>query len=140
MGKPPGVFNVAIEAIIVKNGKILITQRSFERSHAPGEWEILTGRVDQGETFEEAVKREVKEEVGLKVEVLEPINTFHFYRGPEKVEHLGVSFLCKYLGGKVTLDKNEQIDYKWATPEEAEKLIIDKSILSSVKKVRDYLK
>ena len=139
MGIAPGIFNVAAEAVIIKNGKILITQRSFDRSHAPGEWEILTGRVDQGETFEGAVKREVKEEVGLKVEILQPFNTFHFYRGSEKVEHLGVSFLCKYLSGEVALDKNEQIDYKWATPEEAEKLIIDKSILSSIQKVKKFL-
>ncbi|MFH1961196.1 MAG: NUDIX domain-containing protein, partial [Patescibacteria group bacterium] len=77
MGKLPGIFNVAVEAVIVKNGKVLITQRSFERSHAPGEWEIITGRVDQGETFEEALKREVKEEVNLVVEPLQPFNTFH---------------------------------------------------------------
>lgn len=139
MGIAPGIFNVAAEAVIIKDGKILITQRSFDRSHAPGEWEILTGRVDQGETFEGAVKREVKEEVGLKVEILQPFNTFHFYRGSEKVEHLGVSFLCKYLSGEVALDKNEQIDYKWVTPEEAEKLIIDKSILSSIQKVKKFL-
>jgi 8-oxo-dGTP diphosphatase len=139
MNQPPGIFNVAVEAVIVKDGNILITQRSFERSHAPGEWEMLTGRVEQGETFEEALKREVKEEVGLKVEILQPFNTFHFYRASEKTEHLGVSFLCKYIGGKVTLDKNEQIDYKWATPKEAEKLIVDKSILSSVQKVKKFL-
>jgi len=139
MGKPPGIFNVAVEGIVIKDGKILITQRSYDRSHAPGEWEILTGRVDQGETFEEAVKREVKEEVGLEVEVQEPINTFHFYYGPENAEHLGVSFLCKYVSGEVTLDKNEQIGFKWASPEEAEKLIKDKSILSSIQKVKKLL-
>jgi len=139
MGKTPGNFNVAVEAIIVKGKKILITQRSFNRSHAPGEWEILTGRIDQGETFEKALKREVKEEVGLNVTVGQPINTFHFYRGPEKIEHQGVSFLCKYKGGKVKLDKTEQINFKWATPEKAEKLIVDKSILTSVRKVKKHL-
>lgn len=131
---PPGNFNVAVEGVIEKDGKILITQRSFERPHAPGEWEILTGRVNQGETFEEAVQREVKEEVGLEINVLQPFNTFHFYRGPEKVEHLGVSFLCKYKSGEIILDKNEQIDYKWATQNEALNLIKDPSIRRSVVK------
>jgi 8-oxo-dGTP diphosphatase len=139
MGKAPGNFNVAVEAIIIRDRKVLITQRAHDRSHAPGEWEILTGRVDQGETFEKALKREVKEEVDLEVKVLQPINTFHFYRGPEKAEHLGVSFLCKYKKGKVKLDKKEQIAFKWATPEEAEKLIKDKSILTSIKIVKKYL-
>lgn len=139
MGNPPGIFNVAIEAVIIKDGKILITQRSFERSHAPGEWEILTGRVDQGETFEEAVRREVMEEVSLVVEPLEVINTFHFYRGEEKAEHLGVSFICKYVSGEVKLDKNEQINFKWATAAEALELIKDKSIRSSIEKARKKL-
>ena len=139
MGKPPGIFNVAVEAVIVKDGKILITQRSFERPHAPGEWEILTGRVDQGETFEEAVKREVKEEVNLDVLPIKPFNTFHFYRGSEKAEHLGVSFLCQYLSGEVTLDKKEQIAYKWATPEEALALIKDPSIQSSIRKAKAFI-
>jgi 8-oxo-dGTP diphosphatase len=136
MGKPPGVFNVAVEGVVIKDGKMLITQRSFERPHAPGEWEILTGRVDQGETFEEAVKREVTEEVGLDVEVMEPFNTFHFFRGSEKAEHLGVSFICKYTKGEVKLDKTEQIDFKWVTPEEALELIKDPSIRASVEKVK----
>jgi mutator protein MutT len=111
MGKPPGVFNVAVEGVIIRDRKILITRRSFERPHAPGEWEILTGRVDQGESFEEALKREIMEEVGLEVEILQPFNTFHFFRGQEKAEHLGVSFVCKYKSGEVRLDKTEQIDF-----------------------------
>jgi len=134
-----GVFNVAVEAVIENDGKILITQRSHERPHAPGEWEILTGRVNQGETFEQALKREVMEEVRLDVEIHEPFNTFHFYRGKEKAEHLGVSFLCKYTGGEVVLDKNEQINFKWATPDEALALITDQSIRTSILKVKKSL-
>jgi 8-oxo-dGTP diphosphatase len=140
MARPHGIFKVAVEAVIIKDGKILITQRSFDRPHAPGEWEILTGHVEQGETFEEALNREVMEEVGLKVNIDKPFNTFHFYSQHDNVEHQGVSFLCLYKGGKIVLDKNEQIAYKWATPEEAEKLITDPSILASVKKVKAFIK
>lgn len=139
MGKLPGIFNVAVEAVIVKNGKVLITQRSFERSHAPGEWEIITGRVDQGETFEEALKREVKEEVNLVVEPLQPFNTFHFFRGPEKAEHLGVSFLCEYVPGEIALNDKEQIAYKWTTPKAALSLIKDISIINSIHKLEEII-
>lgn len=52
-----GLFNVVVEAIVLRGGKILITQRSFERDHAAGEWETLTGRVDKGENFETALKK-----------------------------------------------------------------------------------
>ncbi len=139
MGKPPGLFNVAVEPVVIRGGKILITQRSFDRPHEPGQWEIITGRVDQGESFEQAAKREVKEEVGLDVEVGDPFNTFHFFRGADKAEHLGVSFVCKYLGGEVVLDTTEQIAYKWATPAEALKLITNPSIRASLAKVQRWL-
>ena len=139
MWQPPGTFNVSVEAVIVKDGKLLVTRRAHEREHAGGEWELLSGRVNQNESLEDAVRREVKEEVGLEVEVLQPINTFHFYRGPDKVEHQGVSFLCKYLGGEVVLDTTEQIAYKWATPDAALQLITDKGIQSSIQKISKFV-
>jgi 8-oxo-dGTP diphosphatase len=139
MVKPPGIFNVAVEAVVIHKGKILITQRAFDRPHAPGEWEILTGRVDQGETLEEALIREVNEEVKLVVKPLYPFNTFHFYRGPEKAEHLGISFICEYLSGKVELNDHEQINFKWATAQEALTLIKDPSIRSSIKKAEKFI-
>lgn len=61
----PGLFHVVVEAIIEKDGKILLMKRSPERDHAPNEWETLSGRMQQGESFEEAVHREVLEETGL---------------------------------------------------------------------------
>lgn len=136
----PGLFNVAVEAIVEKDGLVLIGQRAHHLDQAPGEWETLTGRVEQGESFEDAAKREVMEEVGLIVEVIKPYDTFHFYRGSEKVEHLGVSFWCKYVSGEIVLDTNEQIDFKWLTPDEAIELIKNENIKSSLRKFKELLK
>ncbi|MDQ3076187.1 MAG: NUDIX domain-containing protein [bacterium] len=133
----PGIFGCAVEPIVEKNGLILIGQRSWTLDHAPGEWETLTGRVEKDETFEDAAKREIKEEVGLEIEVVKPYGTFHFYRGPGKVEHLGVSFWCKYISGEVVLDTNEQIDFKWLTPDEAIKLIKNENIKTSLQKFKE---
>jgi len=127
-----GTFKAAVEAIIEKNGKVLITQRAHDRDHAPGEWEALTGRVEQGESFEDALKREVMEEVGLVVEPVQPFYSFHFFRGADKEEHLGVSYWCKYKSGEVKLEPKEQIAYKWATLEEALALVTDASIRRSL--------
>jgi 8-oxo-dGTP diphosphatase len=132
----PGTFHCAAEAIVEKDGLILIAQRSHELDHSPGEWETLTGRVEAGESFGDAAKREVKEETGLEVTVVKPYDTFHFYRGSEKVEHLGVSFWCKYVSGEVVLDKIEQIDYKWVTPDEAIAIIKDDNIKESIRKFK----
>lgn len=133
----PGSFQVALEAVIEKDGQILLTRRSFDRDHAPGEWETLTTRVESAKTFEQALKREVKEEVGLEVEIVRPFHTFHFYRGPAKIEHLGVSFWCRYQGGQVALNPREQISYQWVSPEEALSIVSDESILRAINKFRE---
>jgi len=128
------LIDFTVEVFIVHKHKVLLRRHDKYKK-----WLSIGGHIELHEDPVEAAIREVKEEVGLEVEVQEPINTFHFYYGPENAEHLGVSFLCKYVSGEVTLDKNEQIGFKWASPEEAEKLIKDKSILSSIQKVKKLL-
>lgn len=135
----PGLFGVAIEAIIEKEGKIFIGKRADNRDHMPGIWECLTGRVEQGESLEEAVKREVEEETTLEVLVIEPINTFHFFRQNNSQEHQGVSFWCKYVSGEVVVDPREHSEYKWVTPDEALELITLESIKKSVEKIKKRL-
>jgi isopentenyl-diphosphate Delta-isomerase len=89
----PGIFHAAVAVIIGKEDKVLITKRSSHRDHAPNEWEAgITGRVNQGETFEEAALRETKEELGIAISLIAPFRTFHFFRGNEKAEHLGVNY------------------------------------------------
>ena len=57
-------------------------RRGPDRDHAPGEWECGSGRVEYGEEPEDAVRREAREETGLDVDVVGPVDTFHYYRGP----------------------------------------------------------
>jgi NADH pyrophosphatase NudC (nudix superfamily) len=134
-----GIFRVAVSVLIEKEGKkILITRRSSMREHAPNEWEVgITGRVDQGETFEETAHREVKEEIGIKISIIMPFDTFHFYRGKGKEEHLGVCYLAKYISGKITLDTIEQSEFKWVSPKESLMYIKDSN---SIKEVNNFIK
>ncbi len=135
----PGIFKIAVEGVVEKDGLILITKRSPERDHAPGEWETVTGRVENGETLEEGVLREVKEETGLTVAVVKPFDTFHFYRGAIRDEHQGVSFWCKYVSGDVVLDTTEQVEYKWVTPDEALTYITNENERRSITMMKELL-
>jgi ADP-ribose pyrophosphatase YjhB (NUDIX family) len=133
MGKP-GVFNVAVAAIIEKDDLILLTKRSPLRDYEPNVWEAgITGRVDQGESCEDAVLREVREETNLTVEIIAPFATFHFFRGEERIEYIGVNFWCAYSSGEVTLQIEEQVEYLWVTPEKALTIIERPEIITELK-------
>lgn len=134
-----GIFRVAVSVLIEKEGKILITRRSSTRDHAPNEWEVgVTGRVDQGETFEQAALREVKEEIEIDISLIMPFDTFHFYRGRDKEEHLGVCYWAKYISGEVIVDTIEQCEFKWVSPQESFNYITDSNIIKEVKKFMDF--
>ena len=96
-------FVVAVAYVIEKDGTVLVLRRSPSKDHAPGEWETGSGRVEPGETPEQAVHREVREETGLQVEVMGPVDTFHFYRGASSEETIGITFWCRYAGGKFSM-------------------------------------
>ena len=62
------VFGLAVRAIITdEEGKILIIKRASDSKTNPGKWELPGGKVDQGESFDKALLREVYEETNLKI-------------------------------------------------------------------------
>lgn len=64
----PGEYHLTVLGVICrKDGHYLITQRKLDKPWAPGHWEIPGGGVNAGETSEEAIVRELKEETGLDV-------------------------------------------------------------------------
>jgi len=129
-----GTFHVAVSVLIERDGKILLCRRSMNREHGANEWEAsLTGRVDQGETLETAALREAKEETRLDVELVMPFDTFHFYRGADRIEHLGICFWAKGSTGDVVIDPYEHSEFRWALPDEALKLIDNPSVAQALR-------
>lgn len=61
---------VGVAAIIVQNTKVLLGLR--RGAHGAGDWGFPGGHIEFGESFEEAVRREVREETGLTVQGIEP--------------------------------------------------------------------
>ncbi len=103
----------------------LLVQRSAAKDFAPGAWECVTGRVDQGEGFEEALHREVREELGVEVVIDFLLGTTHFYRGEPVAanELLGVVYHCTLqTPGAVRLSAEHQA-LRWVMPDEAMALL-----------------
>lgn len=72
--------------LVFREGKLLITQRPAD-GHLAGLWEFPGGKREPAESFEQALHRELMEELGIEVEVLELVESLtHNY--PEKSVHL----------------------------------------------------
>src|ERR1700689_3372698 len=80
-------------ALIFRGGKLLITQR-HKTSHLGGLWEFPGGKREAGETFEECLRRELAEELGIEAEVGRMVESLaHEY--PERTVELRF-FLCRW--------------------------------------------
>jgi 8-oxo-dGTP diphosphatase len=116
-----GRFMVAVGAMIEHepSGKILLSKRADAADYLPGIWEDIGGRIKQFEEPEEALRREVKEETGLDIEILKPLAVFHDYRGKRTAENelLIVTYWCKAQSNQVVLS-NEHSAYQWVSPQE----------------------
>lgn len=100
-----------VAAIIVDNGKIFATQRGY--GDFKGGWEFPGGKIEDGETPEEAVVREIKEELDTEIEVVELLDTVE-YDYPKF--HLSMDcFICKIKSGDLVLKEHEAA--KWLTME-----------------------
>ena len=105
-------FAVAVTAIIVREDTVLLLKRSPDKEHLPGYWDPCSGRMESGETPEQAVIREAFEETGLNVEPLRVLDTFHFFYGLKREEFVGMTFLCRPGAGEVVLS-TEHTEARW---------------------------
>ena len=75
-----------VAAIIIKDQKILIAQRPAGK-HKGGYWEFPGGKIEKGETAEQALCREIKEEIDIDISATRSFTEIHF-NYPEKSVHL----------------------------------------------------
>jgi len=120
-------------AIVVKNNKILLLHRikNFDV------WEFPGGKIEFGESPEDAAIREVKEETDLTVKS-QGLFTINSHTTPQKNHHIWFYYKCKIIKGKIKIKDKDHNDYRWFTFEEMKKLsniaISVKSILLELKK------
>lgn len=108
--------------IMNKEGKVLLQQRSFNKKKNPGKWAKTGGHVDAGETCEEAIKREVYEEIGLKVNDNE-INNIEIFKSKNNKENYysyGYIFITDLKEKDFKLQKEEVNAVKYFSIEELE--------------------
>ena len=119
-----------VAAIIRDKGRIFATQRGYG-PYKDG-WEFPGGKIEPGETPEEALKREIREELDTEIEVGEPAGHIE-YDYPEF--HLSMDcFFCTLLSGSLTLKEHEAA--RWLSPAELVSvswLPADRSLIGELK-------
>jgi mutator protein MutT len=104
-------MGVAAKAIVRDgNGRILLIRRPVDAARQPGLWDLPGGKMDPGETLQDTLVREAREETGIAVSVGAPIHIGHFAMDPVWVTC--VSFACDYTGGEIRLS-DEHDDFAW---------------------------
>jgi 8-oxo-dGTP pyrophosphatase MutT (NUDIX family) len=130
--EPQLLHEVVITAIIVKDGKYLITHRVPTKKRFGGRWTVPGGRLETNDyinlpkdtkeywynVLEQVLRREVKEEVGLAIKNIEYVTslaTIHVDGAPSLV----ISCSADWESGEVMLQESETDTYEWVSLEEA---------------------
>jgi len=129
---PSDEFLPAVSVAIFHDGAFLLVRRGREPSK--GLFAFPGGRVDAGETNEEAARRELTEETGLTIEALHPLAEFHL---PGAAEHPAFRLLVFRGCGPVgTLQAGDDADaVGWFTIEEMQHLPVIPSVLETAQAI-----
>src|SRR3989338_8258356 len=126
------LHEVVITAIVVKDGKYLITKRAPDKKRFPGMWTVPGGKMETDDylqlpkdtehywynVLERTLRREVKEEVGIEINNIEYVTslaTVHADGSPSLV----ISCVADYVSGEVKLQAGETVEFAWVSLEEA---------------------
>lgn len=148
----PRLHFVTATAIIVKDGKFLITKRAPHEKAFPNKWTVPGGKLVRSEyeslphdtqyfqhyeIMDWLVRKEVREEVGLEIEKSRYLTDLVFVR-PDGFPVVTLSYWAYYKSGEVKLCK-DMTDHAWVTAEEAKQYDLIEGIREELEEVEKLL-
>jgi ADP-ribose pyrophosphatase YjhB (NUDIX family) len=112
----PAKMFVATKAFIVKDGKVLVVREAsaYDVGTNAGKYDVVGGRIEPGEHYEDALHREIREEVGLEVDVVKPFAVNEWFPNVkgEQWHIVAIFFECRPTSDVITLGSDHD-DYMW---------------------------
>ncbi len=108
------VFMPCASCVFIEDNKILLQKRTDD-----GTWAFHGGSLDLGETFEDCLKRELKEELNIELLEYKLIDIFsgsflrHIYPNGDETYSIDVLYLVTKYKGEITPDKDEVEEVRW---------------------------
>ena len=131
----PGAPIVGVGAVVVKDAKALVIKRANDPYK--GQWSIPGGRVELGESLVDAVRRELREETGLDVQVGSLIDVFERIQADDaqgvRYHFVIVDYLCTCIGGTLCAG-DDAADVRWVASEELDAMDIRASAVAVIRK------
>ncbi len=115
------VQKIVVAAVIVnKKNKVLILQRNKDEDIFPNMWELPSGKREFLESSETCLKKEVKEETGLEIEIIIPFSVFEYrIEKPKEIrDTTQINFLAKAANSKKVKLSKEHQSFAWIDKEE----------------------
>lgn len=128
-------FHITVKGIVIFQNKILILKRVRPSSDGLGYWELPGGGLEYGETPDEALIRELKEETNLDISIIKPAYTFTAIR--EDYQTIGIGYLCISDNNQVVVS-NEHTDYLFVNKKEAKELLNKKIYIDVINTINEY--
>ena len=95
-------FNIRVTGILIEDEKLLLVKQKVSDKR---NWSLPGGKLEQGETIEQGIIREMKEETGLDVEIIRLLYLCDVSASNNTLLH--ISFLLKRVAGNIELPTNE---------------------------------
>ena len=117
-----------------KDNRFLLIQHKSD-----GHWGIPKGHMDEGESEEETAIRELEEETAIKVKKIKDFFVEEKYRLPNGNKKTVIYFLGIAKDSDIKIQEEEILSYKWATLEEAMKILTYESSKDVIKKAYEFI-
>ena len=130
---------VAVGAIVFRDNRVLLVKRG----QAPSRdlWAIPGGRVEIGETLQEAAERETIEETGITIRALEPVYTFDYIErdgsAPPRFHYVITDLTADYISGEIRAG-DDAAEARWVAAEELAGINVSSKTLHLLKTRFDF--